>query len=368
MSSSSGWIPVHHSSTQIAIGNPAGDADSVVSALGWAYATTQQEASHITPVVSIARQDLLTQRPETMALFRLADVDVHALICRDELEEELPPPPYQITLLDHNHESTGLDGTVVSILDHHVDEGQHPEATRRTIAFVDDRALVASTCTLVAEALYDRPSIPSSLALLLLGVILLDSINLSETAGKVTDRDRKAVQWLSQYTPADYQTTAQHTQLFERLQSAKFDPDFWASLSVYDALRLDYKDFGGGWGLSSVALWKTQVDDDVVRFMNDKTLDFLGVLWAQPQEDGSLRRELIWCANKSVWSDSQLDALYEHCNRQDLQLKLLCESTTHPTLTLRHYSQANVQASRKQVAPILSDFVSTAVGVRQCPN
>jgi len=79
----------------------------------------------------------------------------------------------------------------------------------RTIAFDDDKqaAAVASSCTLVAERLrkvwrtdvdgdgddgiMDMESLPypASLGTLVLGVILLDSVNLSPEAGKVTSRD-----------------------------------------------------------------------------------------------------------------------------------------------------------------------------------
>jgi len=135
---------------------------------------------------------------------------------------------------------------------------------------------------------------PAEVGILLLGVILLDSINLSVSAGKVTDRDRNAVadliahtdwstlapatrqtlhlpvlpssedessaessadettttntpSWTATAEDNDHDNTEQRniiintTLLFDVLQESKFNTTFWASLSIADALRLDYK-------------------------------------------------------------------------------------------------------------------------------
>ena len=84
-----------------------------------------------------------------------------------------------ITLVDHNTINKSLRNykqelTVTDIVDHHNDEGLFMDTcsgNHRTIAFEHDRALVASTTTLVAEMLrrYYPSPYPSSLAILLLG-------------------------------------------------------------------------------------------------------------------------------------------------------------------------------------------------------
>ena len=78
-----------------------------------------------------------------------------------------------------------------------------PTPARRkneTLPFADGHATVASTCTLVTERLMqlqsDDESFPAPLAILLLGVILLDSVNLVPEAGKATPRDAAAVRAL----------------------------------------------------------------------------------------------------------------------------------------------------------------------------
>jgi len=126
-----------------------------------------------------------------------------------------------------------------------------PEASpRRQVAFAGDTALVGSACTLVAEAFLKAEASPSNdgvniasplalmgpaMAALLSGVILLDTMNMSPEAGKGTARDAAALDVLLK------RCTADRTKLFEMLQGAKFDPEWWASLSAAQSLAYDYK-------------------------------------------------------------------------------------------------------------------------------
>lgn len=94
---------------------------------------------------------------------------------------------------------------------------------------------------------------------MLRGVILVDSLGLDRNLPKVTDRDIAAVEALEASTtdlPA-------RQELYQELNEAKFDPSWWESLSMYDALRYDYKQFAqakasgeGKWtyGMSSILL------------------------------------------------------------------------------------------------------------------
>jgi len=103
------------------------------------------------------------------------------------------------------------------------------------------RALVASTCTLVAERYLGHPSSSSSsssfspysssssllttpVALLLLGVILLDSVSLDERAGKVTPRDEKAARALMEIVAGrEGGIGGGKEALYKQLSGAKFD-------------------------------------------------------------------------------------------------------------------------------------------------
>jgi exopolyphosphatase len=94
----------------------------------------------------------------------------------------------QVTLVDHNEPAVSqafLKESVVEIIDHHDDVGQGVVAASQTIA------PVGSTATLVAERiLTEMPDlIDECLARLLLGPIVLDTVNFDPSAGRCHDKD-----------------------------------------------------------------------------------------------------------------------------------------------------------------------------------
>ena len=162
-----------------------------------------------TPIVSIPRVDLATQRPETTLLMELAGIseEVQKLLWfRDDIPSLLVNGPAEkdaidLTLVDHNRwiiddkddVCNKYPWRVVEIRDHHLDEGYHMDTcSTRVIAFADSKATVASTGTLVVERLASlntssqQKYCPADVALLLLGVILLDSVNMSPAAASKT--------------------------------------------------------------------------------------------------------------------------------------------------------------------------------------
>jgi exopolyphosphatase len=438
----------------VVIGNEAGDADTIVSAIAWAYVTSCYSAwydHHLhgddyddnnnrpwsseeeikIPICSIPRDDLETQRPEMMLLLRLAGLDPSILLYPANVEtwwsQSSSADHMDVTLVDHNRLSSSWSSVqhssssrlrVVEIVDHHVDEQLYLDTvTNRNIAFDQGQALVASACTLVVEQIqivWRRPgsntakshlggtarelcaaTIPAPLGILLLGVILLDSINLSPSAGKVTERDVQAVQTLLDCTnwteavtldPADATAALaldprNHqpdlSTLFNALQNAKFAPSFWKSLSVRDALRLDYKRFSitqrdaadpTAIGISTVLLpWsdfvsQASVAESILAFMQEMNVSLFGIMLAYTNDnDGYLRRELVLMTEASDAETTVLNDLvnyllthYENPLKLTEMVDPLVQSDS--VLTMRCFVQQNVQASRKQVAPALLDF------------
>ena len=283
----------------------------------------------VLPIVSIPRSDMKLRR-DVMLLLELAGVNDDTLLYMDDdivTSTLLLPPPSSstsksttssasavagiettITLVDHNRitsQYTHLSNKVIEIIDHHEDEHYHLhknvtiESGKRDVAYENGMASVASTCTLIVERLFasslsattaattatttSAGKIDGSLGILLLGVILLDSINMLPAAGKGTLRDERAIQLLLQQTDwttycekkvnkaslssasssaslvdadmiqkifSNEQQQQQQQQcipdrsaLFDILSGAKNDPQFWLDLSLTDCLRLDYKKF-----------------------------------------------------------------------------------------------------------------------------
>jgi hypothetical protein len=179
--------------------------------------------------------------------------------------------------------------------------------------------------------------------------------------------------------------------LFELLQSSKFDTSFWASLSVRDALRLDYKLFrangkassssppsspaGIALGMSTVLLRyrdfgnKPHFRDEVQKFMREHQLDLLAVMLAtsgtQSDEStggkggsDSLIRQLVLC---DVQGGNLVGGLVQRLLPDLRLLEILdgpaaADDPAASNLHIRAFDQGNVQASRKQVAPLLIDY------------
>jgi exopolyphosphatase len=375
------------SQKHLIIGNPAGDADSIISALSLAHVDHQLSLTKKVPIVSIPRADMALRR-ETVLLLTLLGIDIEeSLLYLDDLPTAADEGS-TITLVDHNQlvYPSLANYEIVEILDHHFDEEAHPQVTeeQRNVAFSDDQALVASTCTLVAERLLAAgaadKTIPADLSFALLAVILLDTVNMSPAAGKGTARDEHAMtalvqqtDWSSMLLPnsgaiRDFFTTdgePDKTKLYDYLSQSKFDVEFWKSLSVTDALRLDYKQFttapsGDAFGAASVLLplsdflakpnWEAQM----LQYMTDCQIPLLAVLSMVIVDDAPQRSMLI-CGSTN--NGELVEAMVNHLERTgSLQLQPISASTSSEKLTVHQFVQGNARASRKQVVPIMLDY------------
>ena len=387
------FLASHESNQQqhVVLGNEAGDADSIISALSLAFVDSLYYNALKTPIVSIPRQDLPLRR-ETVLLLELAGVNTSKLRYIDD--KGVLDGVREITLVDHNRltlaSSTLPDNVnVVEILDHHFDEQEHShvQGDLRNVAFQDNHALVASTCTLIAERLFAsdaaKPPYDFSLSISLLGVILLDTVNMKPEAGKGTARDQSAIDTLVQET--DWSTLATSSnehdlldtdsgmidtdKLFHLLSESKFSVDFWKSLSVKDTLRLDYKRFQvvneNAFGASSILLnldlflAKDNLIGDILSFMAQVNIPLLAVLSSQFQNNEP-RRQLLLCGTDAKLVEQMAMYLltsHEASMMESEQVPL--GITADESLAMKRFRQGNPKASRKQVAPILSSFYSS---------
>jgi inorganic pyrophosphatase/exopolyphosphatase len=287
--------PIH-----LIVGNEAADADSVISAICHAAVRSRQAPVQAlqgipVPVVSCRRADFVLRRE---AVFLLSGAGVigssaataasdsplslqqiqDALVFVDDIQEHQAvlealskSKLVAVTLMDHNvawgpFASPDMSAAVVGIIDHHRDAGQYPhvDGTDREVSFDEvERRGVGSTCTLVAQHLFceaatttsttcregdgsaltageDGTLLARQAARCLLGVILLDTINLDEAAGKTTPQDVTAVQRLCTLLNV---SLPDRQRLFDTLSGLRMDPAWWLSLSVPQALRYDAKVF-----------------------------------------------------------------------------------------------------------------------------
>jgi exopolyphosphatase len=371
-------------------GNEAADADSIVSSLCLslyhAHKSKAGDAELQLPVMPIPRADLALRR-ETVVLLSKSNIDLKDMIFSDEvdLQQLQTQGKLQLTLVDHNAVTTdraALAPSVVEIVDHHADQGKHPSVTgaAREVAFSDGAhgaALVGSCCTLVAERFLKdaKPALTPEVALLLMGVIALDTVNLDPAAKRATQRDHDAAAALEHLSP-----DTDRSGLYKALSDAKFDPHFWHCLSAADCLRHDYKQFSadssGTFGVSSVLmkldqfLAKEGSADAMAALMQAKDLKLLAVLsfMTNPKPH---RQLLLYHSSDS----SAVDAAAQYLQQEAEHLELhetdgisSSESSNGSGSTngdcaaaagvLRLFEQGNIAASRKQVAPALMEYFS----------
>ncbi|MBL7005858.1 MAG: DHH family phosphoesterase [Spirochaetia bacterium] len=334
----------------IVIGNEAADLDSMASAVLYAYYLnyTDPEVT-VRPLIPIPRADFKL-RTEAVYLFSKAgihenmlnfveDIDLNSLAANGRLG---------LILTDHNKPAAAykhLSEHIARIIDHHADEQAYPDSAQTDIR------PVGSACTIVAEYFLDkaRDVIDQSVSTLLLGTILLDTVNLDPEAGRVTDTDRNVAKQLISMSGEDQQA------LFDALQFEKFNV---SQLSSYDLLRKDYKEWqlgkimcGIGSVLMSAEKW-VEKDPSIAeafrKYSDEHGLDVLISMNAFTSPDFT-RHLGVYAKNPAV--RQQLISFLE---ASDLQLEQFKNISDEDGVVF--YNQKNLGISRKKLQPLLKDF------------
>lgn len=349
----------------IVLGNEAADADSIISSLTYAYLKESNQVQPPTqsfiPLCSVPKADLILRR-DVEVLLQQVGIELNDLLCIDEFPLDQIS---NINLVDHNILALPLSflgGKVSEIVDHHQDMNEYPEVIgdARECAFEGNKATVGSCCTLIAERyMSQNPSILNDeVATLLMGVITLDTGNMSPVVGKGTGRDQHMLDVLSQ------RSSFVLSELYNLLKDVKNDPRFWSSLSAADAMRVDYKAFQppamkapSVVGIASVLLpiqeLKTKPDfsEASANLLND--LEFLVIMTFHMSSSPTREVAIISRSEESI-----IKAI-EYCISkgetfnftQISGLEKLSECCFYVT-----FAQGNVKMSRKQFAPFYLGF------------
>jgi exopolyphosphatase len=342
----------------IVIGNEAADLDSMVSAILYgllASACRPPGAPLVVPVVNCPRGDFAL-RTEAVYLFAALGVDVDALLFIDEIDLE---PLHRagrlrLTLVDHNilsADQAKYADAVDAIIDHHPDGGLYRQAKPRRIE------PVGSAATLVAEAmLRDRPAlIDAGSATLLLGTILLDTVNLDPAAERVTAKDQDIAARLGEIAGSDADD------LFATLEAEKFN---LSALGTGDLLRKDYKAWdtpSGTYGMSTVL---TALEDWIAKdpglvagldaFLQSRGLACLVAMIAYTGAGSGFRRELaVYVPDPALAAG--LTAMLE---ASDLGLDRIRPVGLADPDQVMFFTQRNTTISRKKLQPLLHRFFS----------
>lgn len=397
----------------------------MVSSIGYAHFAAQRDLSssrRYVPLVVTARSDLFL-RPENTEALTGAGVTDDALLTIDDLPSaKLSSLGTSFALVDHNvllppfrsHPENlsdeDDDKRVISILDHHADEGKHLSASPRHLEPSGSCAsLVTSYFTSFSHSSPhpNNISIPSPLADLLLSAILIDT-NLRPwtEGGKATATDLSAVEHLLPYSSFAASASTSHilatsgsivanstSTALDALKarnavlSAKKTDVSW--MTGHDLLRRDYKEYVEGgvrYGLATVPLplstWLEKSEQknagdkwDVVlrdskKWMDERGLELLGVLTSytpvkkKTGKEGKHRRELLLISKQG----GKLDGVFGGIEKDEtLRVEEWKDVETYVNdegkdseVRWRVWQQGNVKATRKQVAPVLKELVLKA--------
>ena len=341
--------------TCFVLGNESADLDSMASAVAYAYyaSTVAPGARELfVPVMNVPRADYKL-RTEATYLMSAAGIEADMLTFIDEVD--LPALKaaggLKLILIDHNKLAASqaeLSGAVAGVVDHHKDEALFNDAAVRVIE------PVGSCATLVAEALLgaDAAAVRPDLATLLLGTILLDTVNLDPEAKRATDKDAAIVARL------EPTATTGRKELFDKLQFEKFNVD---ALDTSDLLRKDYKEYQMGavrCGIASVLLsverWVAKdaaLVDSLGAFAVARGLHLLVAMNAYTNPE--FRRELV------VWaSDPALRArVLEFLTQSDLGLTPM-QTNVPASKEAAFFAQGNAAYSRKKLQPLLQETLA----------
>ncbi|XP_022075977.1 exopolyphosphatase PRUNE1 [Acanthochromis polyacanthus] len=339
----------------VVLGNEACDLDSMVSALAYAYFLSKTAHSEmlVLPLLNIRQSELLL-RSDNVFLLRQTGLSPDLLLFRDQLDLQALQRDrrLRLTLVDHNvlpSSDSDLEVAVVEVIDHHLQEREPSSSCPVTVE------TVGSCATLVTERIIQKsPQIlDQQLAQLLYAAVVLDCVNMSPAAGKVTPKDSQFAAALETRFPALPPRGA----LFQALQNAKFDV---SGLNTEQMLLKDMKAVSGSLNLAVSVLYVTleeflqraELEADLSGFCQKFGFDLLLLMTISFTENKEPIRELAVFSHSTTCRD-QVSQYLEQAHSPALDLSPI----SCPHRLLSAYQQGNTLASRKKLLPIVKDFL-----------
>ncbi|KAK9362331.1 hypothetical protein V1504DRAFT_27875 [Lipomyces starkeyi] len=368
-------------------GNESADLDSFSSSLVFAYLTDLHAQyrrckltgyDNIIPILNIPREEV-SLRPElhyVLARLRIPESDI---ICKDEFLSSIDrskTDKVDVVLLDHNNLLSDLGDlfgkNVVAILDHHADEGLDISADPRIIAPVGScTSLVVNYFADYFRLSPDELSVSDEkkdVARLALASILVDTANLTS---KETQEDKDAVAMLMKIVSSGILGASDEQEgYYGELMTAKRSID---SFGLRDILRKDYKEWlednGVRVGISSSVkslAWTVkkfgwnEFKKGIESWANERKLDAFVFMDSFQDPKEGYRRDLLIavCSEKG---DARVRKFVDAA-QTEFELEPFSEEDglgiqNNDEEGLWCFKQHNLKASRKQVAPLIRQFM-----------
>ncbi|KAF9410513.1 Exopolyphosphatase [Entomortierella beljakovae] len=335
------------------------------------------KSSIVVPYINIPKIDLAL-RSDSEYVLETCGINHNHLFFRDQLsvfEQLASKNQLSLFLVDHNKialSMTSLNSAKVEgLVDHHVDECLYKDTAnpRRVEA-------VGSCASIVADEYFqstiDNDKSDSSwtqgIARLLLGPILIDTMDLDPERKKVKPLDVAMANLIFPYTG----WKSMH-HLYHQINKARQDT---SKLSYYDLLRKDYKEWTVTQqnsknevkvGISSVVgLMDKYIKRDgkdiihqaIDKWAKNQEVDILFVMLSEDlgEEHGGFQRQLI--VNPISSSVKDISSQLEKDSSLELERSLIMDTDGFLKSTGGAYLQHNCAYSRKQVWPIIEKLLA----------
>lgn len=385
-------VPIKGRIIRIVSGNQSCDMDSVVSAIAYSYFYSKKYPSEepFRPLLNIP-QDQLRLRKDILLLLESNSIDPKHLYFLDDVQDLirlLPKASLNVALVDHcnlqgdvliqAYEDKRLD--VVSIIDHHQDEGVFLDASPRIIAVTGScSSLVFNYWKSVIDTVID-----ASVVKLLLGPLLLDTGNMAQ---KVELGDVLAI---SEYkkilesagTSLDSGVFAVNggkdnfQEVYEDLKRAKKNLDDFLPSDIFlkDFKLFVFQTKGAesvSIGFSSLGkpiswLFKNFKTEEVLEGINDLQKQYLLdiVILGTSFSRGENRvhaREFCYFTKKAAYSSLGDFTSYLELNSDVYKLKEFKDKmkAINKDIIFKVYNMGNTAASRKQTVPEVKRVIET---------
>lgn len=364
-------------------GNQSADMDSVICAISYAYFHHQSDpqAPPLLPLVNISREELRLRR-DIELLLKTHQITERNLFFLEDVETFAETSFIEVILVDHcNLQGNVLNALykekrldVVGIIDHHADEEVFKDANPRIIRSN------GSCSALVFNYWYEKLGKLSSneIVLMLLGPLLIDTSNMTQ---KVEQGDIDAFKnYMSLLESSPIQTeifaaSALNDDFYKTLKTAKKD---LSGFLLFDILRKDYKLFAfTGKSCKSVNIGFSSLGKSMSWILEKfpaadvvKTFDTMAEVFKldvvlittsyTKKENNEYTREFCYYA-----ANDSLDSLGEFATGP---LKLndkvyggekvaQAVQAINESRFFKVYNQVRIEASRKQVVPVVKAVV-----------
>jgi len=327
----------------VVMGNQACDLDSGISCLTLAcHMAASQPATAVLPMLNINKEDF-PLKTELVAV--LAEENIHAehLVFRDTLDLA-SIKNLQLVLVDHNvltEEDKELESKVVEIIDHHVKETVHENATIEPVG--------SCTSLVLRKILSENPCFQDNISLrMIMKTILLDTVELQPSAKRVTPLDVEMVDKCEGVLGAQ-----DRGQMFRRVMEEKCRVDhLTAGQLCRRDLKVVSKD-GVRIALSSVPMlaikWTqlADVEKEAELFMSQGDFEVLLIIGINIEKE-TVTRDLVLVGDETLESYKKVQTALENHTSPCLGLEV-----DKSVQNFVRYSQQNHAASRKQILPIV---------------